>query len=119
MTVGERIRSERENLKISQTDLAKRIGISKQTLYKYETNIVTNIPYNIIENIANILNISPVMLMGWKIEKTSSSKYSSFVQTLLGKSESLNTDGIKELNKYADYLLSQKQYQKIKTQDIG
>ena len=45
MTVGERIKKIRENLNISQTDLAKGVNISKQTLYKYETNVVTNIPY--------------------------------------------------------------------------
>ena len=69
MTVGERIRSEREYLGISQTDLAKRVGVSKQTLYKYETNVITNIPSNIIENIATVLNISPCILMGWDTEQ--------------------------------------------------
>ena len=42
MTVGERIKYMRERLKISQTDFAARMGVSKQTLYKYENNIVTN-----------------------------------------------------------------------------
>ena len=66
MTVGERIRSKREYLGISQTDLAKKVSISKQTLYKYETNIITNIPSNTIENIATVFNISPAILMGWE-----------------------------------------------------
>ncbi len=68
MTVGERIRREREYLGISQTNLAKKVGVSKQTLYKYETNVITNIPSNIIENIATVLNISPCILMGWTID---------------------------------------------------
>lgn len=70
MTIGERIRKRREDYRISQTDLAKEIGVSKQTLYKYEANIVTNIPSDIIERIAFILNVSPAYLMGW--EKDSS-----------------------------------------------
>lgn len=65
MTVGDRIRKQREKLGISQTDLAKKVKIAKQTLYKYETNIITNIPSNTVENIAEILNISPAYLMGW------------------------------------------------------
>ena len=69
MTIGERIRKKREEIGISQTELAKKVGISKQTLYKYETNIITNIPSNTIENIANILNLSPAILMGWENEK--------------------------------------------------
>ncbi len=66
MTVGERIRNLREKADISQTDLAKMVDISKQTLYKYETNVVTNIPSNTIEKIAYVLKISPAILMGWE-----------------------------------------------------
>lgn len=66
MTVGDRIRERREYLGISQTDLAKRIKVSKQTLYKYEMNVVTNIPSDKIERIGEVLKISPSYLMGWQ-----------------------------------------------------
>lgn len=65
MTIGDRIRQQRELLGIAQTDLAKRVNISKQTLHKYEKNIVTNIPSNKIEEISQALNTSPAYLMGW------------------------------------------------------
>lgn len=65
MTVGDRIRKKREMLGISQTELAEKLNISKQTLYKYEKNIVTNVPSNKIEEIADILNVSESYLMGW------------------------------------------------------
>ncbi len=65
MTIGERIRKERERLDLSQTELAEKIGISKQTLYKYENNIITNIPSSKIEELAQMLNVSPSFLMGW------------------------------------------------------
>ncbi len=71
MTVGERIKKERERANIFQTELAQRIGVSKQTLYKYETNIITNIPSDIIERTANVLNCSPAYLMGWNDEEPS------------------------------------------------
>lgn len=66
MTVGERIRKQRELLGISQTELAEKIKVSKQTLYKYEKNIITNIPSDKIEEISKILDVSEVYLMGWK-----------------------------------------------------
>lgn len=66
MAMGQRIKNRREWLGISQTTLAEKVKISKQTLYKYETNIVANIPYNKIEEIAKILGVSPVYLMGWE-----------------------------------------------------
>lgn len=69
MTVGERIKFARKDKKISQTDLANACKISKQTLYKYENNIITNIPSDKIEAIANYLFVSPAYLMGWDNEK--------------------------------------------------
>lgn len=65
MTIGDRIRKKREDVGISQTDLANAIDVSKQTLYKYENNIITNIPSDKIEKISKILDISPVYIMGW------------------------------------------------------
>lgn len=66
MTVGERIKAMREQRGISQVDFAFRINVSKQTLYKYENNIVTNIPSDKIEAAAKICNVSPAYLMGWE-----------------------------------------------------
>mgnify|MGYP002974353835 CR=1 FL=1 len=43
MTTGERIKEVRNKLGISQVDFADKINVSKQTLYKYENNIITNI----------------------------------------------------------------------------
>lgn len=65
MTVGERIKTLREQLGMSQVDFADRINVSKQTLYKYENNIITNIPSDKIEAVAKIGNTSPAYLMGW------------------------------------------------------
>ncbi len=115
MTVGERIRKKRESIGISQTEFAKKVGVSKQTLYKYETNIITNIPCNTIENIANILNISPAILMGWENEET----HIPQIDELINKTNSLNQKGIEELIKYTDYLLTQEKYQKFKTQEMA
>lgn len=65
MTKGERIRTRRMRLCISQTDLANAVKISKQTLYKYENDIVTNIPSDVIEKLSYYLECSPAYIMGW------------------------------------------------------
>lgn len=65
MTVGERIKNIRESRNVSQIDLANAIHISKQNLYKYENNIITNIPSDKIEAISRYFDISPAYLMGW------------------------------------------------------
>ena len=69
MTIGERIKRLRELKGISQIDLAKQINISKQNLYKYENNIITNIPSDKIERISQVLRVSPAYLMGWEVSK--------------------------------------------------
>ena len=70
MTKGERIKYYREQKGISQTDLAKMVKISKQSLYKYENNIITNIPSDKIEIIAEKLGVTPAEIMGWESNAT-------------------------------------------------
>lgn len=65
MTVGDRIKEIRNRIGLSQVDFADRINVSKQTLYKYENNIITNIPSDKIEAVSKIGNVSPSYLMGW------------------------------------------------------
>ncbi len=65
MTIGDRIKEAREKLDISQSELARRLNTTKQTIYKYENNIITNIPRDKIEKLASILDTTPPYLMGW------------------------------------------------------
>ena len=69
MNIGERIRKLREEKLLSQTELAKMVGITKQSLYKYESSIITNIPSSKIESIAQKLGTTPAYLMGWEDNK--------------------------------------------------
>ena len=55
MSKGNRIRLLRESQGLSQVSMAEKIGVSKQTLYKYENDIITNIPSDKIEEIATSL----------------------------------------------------------------
>ena len=78
--VGERIKKLREKRGISQTDLAIQIGESKQTLYKYETGRITNIPSDKIELIASALGCSPAYLMGWDDNAADTTRNEEFVE---------------------------------------
>ena len=64
-TIGDRIKNLRIENGMSQTELANHIGVSKQTLYKYENNIITNVPSDKIEAIAAVFDVSPGQIMGW------------------------------------------------------
>lgn len=71
MTIGERIKYLRDKNSLTQTDVARRVGIATQTIFKYEKNIVTNIPMENIEKLARIFDVSPAYLMGWESEEDS------------------------------------------------
>lgn len=66
MTIGSKIKELRLKQQLTQTDLAKKIGVATQTIFKYENEIVTNIPSDKIEKIAEVLNTTPAYLMGWE-----------------------------------------------------
>lgn len=70
MTRGNKIRKLREDNNMTQTELAERIRVSKQSLYKYENGIVTNIPSDKIEAIADVFDVSPAYIMGWEDEQS-------------------------------------------------
>lgn len=42
------------------------IGVTKQTLFKYENNIITNIPSDKIEALSRLYGVSPSTIMGWE-----------------------------------------------------
>ena len=70
VTVGDRIRQVRQEQDVTQQELADYIGVSKQAVYKYENNIVTNIPTDKVDAIAKRLKVSPAYLMGWEEQPT-------------------------------------------------
>lgn len=98
MTIGDRIKKMRTNKDMNQIDLATAIGVSKQTLYKYENNIITNIPSDKIELISKTLNCSPAYLMGWE-ENLSKSNADLLVDILSDKNLIDHINKLKKLSK--------------------
>ena len=68
MTIGDRIKVAREQKGLTQEELGKLCGTTKQTIFKYESGIVTNIPLDRLERIAHAVSVSPAYLMGWDID---------------------------------------------------
>ncbi len=105
MTIGERIKERRISLKFSQTELADMVKISKQTLYKYENGIITNIPSDKLENIAKKLEVSPTYLMGWdNADDDERFALTSDADDILFALEKLNELGRKEAIKRVEEL---------------
>ena len=47
-------------------EVAQKVGVSRQTIQRYESGVIQNIPSDNIEKIADILGVSPGVLMGWE-----------------------------------------------------
>ena len=65
MKIGERIRRRREELELSQDELAKRLGYkSRSSINKIEKD-ASGLPQTKIAAIANALQTTPAYIMGW------------------------------------------------------
>ena len=65
MSVGNNIKVKRLEKRDTLEELAKQVGTSKQTIHKYESGIISNIPPRKIELLAKALDTTPAYLMGW------------------------------------------------------
>lgn len=70
MNIGDRIKCKREELNMSQDDLAKRLGYkSRSSINKIERD-ASGLPQSKIAAIANALQTTPAYIMGWEeVEK--------------------------------------------------
>ena len=74
MSVGKRIALAREQKNMTLEEVAKLCETTKQTIFKYENEIVTNIPYDKIVLLSKALDVSPSYLFGWEEKKNSPSE---------------------------------------------
>lgn len=63
MGMGEKIRQRRLQLKMTQDELAAKIGVQKSAVAKYESGRVQNIKRAMISTLAKALECDPVWLM--------------------------------------------------------
>ena len=56
MTIGERIKECRHTLRITLETVAQKVGVSRQTIQRYESGVISNIPLDTIKAIAEILH---------------------------------------------------------------
>ena len=66
MVIGKRIKERRKELGMSAEELGRRLGKDRSTIYRYEKGDIENMPLDILEPIAKVLNTTPQYLMGWE-----------------------------------------------------
>ena len=64
MELGQRLREKRKEKKISAEYLAKELGVSVSTVYRYEDSSIVKIPVSTFEKMCDILGTTPAVMMG-------------------------------------------------------
>lgn len=68
MGLKENIRNRRLELHLTLEEVSKQLNVSKPTLQRYESGVISNIPADKIEKLAKILNTTAASLMGWDVK---------------------------------------------------
>lgn len=68
MKIGERIKQKRREKKLTLEQVGSQIGVSKQTVQRYESGQIENIPLSRLSELAKVLGTTPGYLMGWESE---------------------------------------------------
>ena len=69
MTIGQRIKSRRNELGLSVDEVAYKLGKNRATIYRYENDDIKDLPITVLEPLAKALETTPADLMGWENDK--------------------------------------------------
>ena len=102
MDVGTRIRKRREELGMSQDELAKRAGYAHRATISKIENGYQDFPIDQVVPIAKALDVTPGWIMGWD-----SPDNSSLARRLIAYAEKMNGIQFAEWMDYAEKLLNE------------
>ena len=70
MEVKDIISTRRIELDMTMKELSQKVGVSEATVCRWESGDIENMKRDKILNLANALQLSPSVLMGWTEDKT-------------------------------------------------
>ncbi len=107
--IGNRIKYARGLRDVTLDDIAKKVGIAKSTIQRYETGKITTIKIPVVESIAIALNVNPAWIVGKSEEmELPSQKVPKIIQYY----ERLNDIGKHEAEKRVEELTYLQKYTK-------
>jgi len=97
----------------------RRLNVNNYAVfYKYENNIITNIPSDKIEGLARVFNISPAVIMGWDkddeqyYQDKEAAEYAEILHTrpemrlLFSASREISKEEMQEVVNYIEFIKS-------------
>ena len=113
MSIGKRIKELRLQRNLTLEYVGGIIGSSKQNLYKYENEIITNIPSDKIEKLAMLYEVSPCYIMGWEVPPKNQLTLTDQEQEFLTDFRKLNPVGKEKATDYVHDLTENSKYTSI------
>ena len=108
MDIGERIKKRRKELGLSAEQIAKKLGVSPATIYRYESNDIMNMRIDKLEPIAKVLRTTPAYLMGWDEAKENNTDNQQ--RQLLSNYNKLDNTDQTKLVDYSEELVNSDKY---------
>lgn len=107
MTIYERIKLRRKELDLTAEQVANALGVSRATIYRYESSEIEKLPITILEPLAKVLKTTPSYLMGWTDKQ---SIYDPKKETLINHFDLLNPIGQDKAIDYVSDLAENPKY---------
>ncbi|MCC8075639.1 MAG: helix-turn-helix domain-containing protein [Clostridiales bacterium] len=115
MEVKDRIKARRTELGLTLEQVGNYVGVSKSTVKKWETGYISNMRRDKIARLSEILQISPVELMGWDTGEDMHLTITDGdpqMEALTQTARQLNAQGLQKLVDFADDLVASGKYEK-------
>lgn len=110
MEINERIKNRRLELGMSLAEVGKACGVSKTTIFKYETSAIKSMSSDVLIPLSKALRTNPLYLLGVvddprpiKLEYVEDNEWDSVVGT-----RDFSTDEMAQLMDFAKYLISKR-----------
>lgn len=106
---GQKLRALRLDNNLTLKDVADRIGVKHQTVFKYENEIITTIPTDKLVALANLYSVSPSYLLDLEDSKP---VLSDVQKKILEATTLLNSEGQQKVLEFSNDLSGNAIYKK-------
>lgn len=105
-TIGKKIREIRKERKISADSAASSLGISRATLYRYESGDIEKIPADVINKLCKLYGIKVWELLGLSSEQETAVRLDDFACAMYDESRNFSDEDKAQLLAMARYISS-------------
>ena len=107
MGLKENIKAKRTECQMTLEELADKVGVSRQTIQRYESGTISNIPSDKIELMATALHTTPSYLMGWSDVENAASTLKEITQMGISTKLSVSEVNLFHENSYENLIIKE------------